>query len=339
MNRRKVLIVDRPELSLKTAHAIRKLKLETDVMEVSRLVEARKALLDSPPEVMFLGAEIEEQRGSYFLKKVMQHLPVPVVMVADDPSKEFRSECLLVGAIDVLDRRDFRRMSAEHIERLKRDILESKSLMERKRLFGKNELSSERKREKRRKFSIIAIGASTGGTEAIASIMKRLPAGLPPIVIAQHMPPKFTASFAQRLNAIGPVRVKEAEVGDVCEKGWAYVAPGRKHMAVKRFPSQSKLEIIEDLGDHRYSPSVDVLFHSVARHYGTSALSLILTGMGKDGAKGMLDIKHRGGHTIAQNESSSAIYGMPKEAMLLGACDMDLDLDKIPDYIQQLFLP
>jgi two-component system, chemotaxis family, protein-glutamate methylesterase/glutaminase len=334
---KKVLIVDRAETSIKLSSWIDKLKLPVDVEQTSCFLEARRFIVDTKPDIIFLGAELEDGRGSFFLKKIMTHLPVPIVMLKDAPSDEFKMQCFVTGAIDVLDRSELRRYGDELAERLKLNIIEARERMEQKSLIGKWNVSGARKTPRKRRFNVIAIGSSTGGTEALAAIVKDLPSGLPPIVIAQHMPPEFTASFAQRLNGLGPLRVKEAAAGDILEKGWAYVAPGRNHMQLRRLQTQTKIEILSDLGEHKYSPSVDVLFDSVAKYYASSAVGFLLTGMGRDGAKGMLNMRSRGAHTINQDEASSAIYGMPKEAKLLGASELELPLDKMAQYIVQLF--
>jgi two-component system chemotaxis response regulator CheB len=177
--------------------------------------------------------------------------------------------------------------------------------------------------------SIIAIGASTGGTEAIKDVLVRMPRNSPPIVITQHMPAGFTASYAARLNGLCEVDVKEAEEGERLLSGRAYVAPGHSHLLVvkKNGTAYTALDGGERVNRHR--PSVDVLFRSVARAYGSKISAAILTGMGRDGAIGMNEIKIAGGHTVAQDEQSCVVFGMPKAAIEVGGVDEVLPLDRI----------
>lgn len=166
---------------------------------------------------------------------------------------------------------------------------------------------------------IIAIGASTGGTEAIRDVLTHLPAGLPPIVITQHMPPGFTRSFADRLNKYSAVRVKEAEHDERLMPGCAYIAPGSAHLAVKHALFGYSAELSEGEPVNRHRPSVEVLFLSVAKMAGPAAVAVMLTGMGKDGARAMVALREAGAYNIAQDQATSVVFGMPREAIALGA--------------------
>jgi two-component system, chemotaxis family, protein-glutamate methylesterase/glutaminase len=166
---------------------------------------------------------------------------------------------------------------------------------------------------------LIAIGASTGGVEALRAILSTLPPGMPPILIAQHMPAGFTETFARRLDSICEVRVKEAQDGELAAAGIAYIAPGGRHLEVRRRGSSYRLQVTEAPPVNRHRPSVDVLFRSVAEAAGPRALALLLTGMGTDGAEAMLDLQAAGACTIAQDESTCVVYGMPRQAVALGA--------------------
>jgi len=177
---------------------------------------------------------------------------------------------------------------------------------------------------------IVAIGASTGGTEALARILSAMPKESPGIVVVQHMPELFTAAFAKWLNNICQIEVKEAEDGDVIAPGCAYIAPGNKQMSVFRLGPQPRIRISDGPLVSRHRPSVNVLFHSVARTVGSDALGVILTGMGDDGAEGLLEMRAAGAHTIAQNEASCVVFGMPKEAIQRGAVRQTLPLESIP---------
>lgn len=177
--------------------------------------------------------------------------------------------------------------------------------------------------------SYICIGASTGGTEAVKHVLQALPANMPPILIVQHMPEMFTAAFARRLDSLCAITVKEAEDGDKLRPGVAFIAPGHSHLSIRRLGTgfQCRLERGEPVNRHR--PAVDVLFNAAAREFGRSAAGVLLTGMGKDGALGLLEMRRAGAWTIAQDQASCVVYGMPREAVALGgACEI-LPLDRI----------
>ena len=181
---------------------------------------------------------------------------------------------------------------------------------------------------------LVAIGASTGGTEALTEILTAMPSGSPPIVVVQHMPEVFTAAFANRLNQLCQIEVKEAEHGDRIAGGKALIAPGNRHMSIKRRAANLFAEISEGPLVSRHRPSVDVLFRSVAQAAGSESLGIILTGMGNDGAQGLLEMKNSGAQTIAQDEASCVVFGMPKEAIQCGAVDVILPLSEITARLQ-----
>ena len=177
---------------------------------------------------------------------------------------------------------------------------------------------------------VVARGTSTGGTQALEAVLTRLPATVPGIVIVQHMPAVFTAMFAERLNALCAIEVLEAKHGDRVRAGRALVAPGGKHMMLKRLGNQYTVDVADGPPVNRHRPSVDVLFRSVAKFAGANALGIIMTGMGDDGARGLKEMHDAGAKTIAQDEASCVVFGMPKEAIKLGATDLTLPLDQIP---------
>ena len=201
-----------------------------------------------------------------------------------------------------------------------------KACIEVKRKSSKNE-------ETDKNLRVIAIGASTGGTEAIFSILKSLPVNIPGILVVQHMPEMFTDMYAKRLDMNTEFNVKEAKTGDIIVPGSVLVAPGNYHMKLKNTSRGLCVECLEKEKIKGYCPSVDLLFESVAEHVGKGAIGVILTGMGNDGAKGLLKMKNSGAKTIGQDEESSVVYGMPKSAYELGAVDYQLPLDKIPEKI------
>lgn len=183
---------------------------------------------------------------------------------------------------------------------------------------------------------VVAIGASTGGTEALASVLSSLPANSPGIVIVQHMPELFTRSFAERLNNLSAVSVKEAEDGDTVSPGRALLAPGNKHMLLKRSGASYYVQVKSGPLVGRHRPSVDVLFKSVAQFAGANAVGVIMTGMGADGSDGLRDMHNNGAKTIAQDEASCVVFGMPKEAIVKGGVDHVAPLSRIPQMILQL---
>jgi two-component system chemotaxis response regulator CheB len=177
---------------------------------------------------------------------------------------------------------------------------------------------------------VLAIGASTGGTQAIESVLRALPANAPGTVIVQHMPEHFTAAFAKRLDGLCPMNVREAQDGDAVVPGVALIAPGGRHMVLQRSGARYVARIKDGPPVHHQRPAADVLFQSVARHAGRNAVGVILTGMGADGAKGLLAMREAGAHTIAQDEASCVVFGMPKEAIKLGAACQVAPLADIP---------
>lgn len=181
--------------------------------------------------------------------------------------------------------------------------------------------------------SVIFIGASTGGTEAVKVVLQGLSLAMPPILIVQHMPEAFTAAFAHRLDSMCPMRVKEAEDGEQLLRGCAYVAPGHSHLTIARAANGYQCRLLKDGPVNRHRPSVDVLFGSAAQQVGGAALGVLLTGMGKDGARGLLEMRNQGGWTIAQDEASSVVYGMPREAAAIGAVMEVLPLNQIAAHV------
>jgi len=185
---------------------------------------------------------------------------------------------------------------------------------------------------------ILAIGASTGGTEAIKDVLTRLPSNIPGTLIVQHMPPNFTTAFAARLNGLCPFEVREAADGDAVRPGLALIAPGNFHMLLTRSGANYAVRVKTGPMVHHQRPAADVMFKSVARYAGANAAGVLLTGMGKDGAEGLLEMKNAGAKTIAQDEASCVVFGMPKEAIKLGAADRILHLNDIPQGIVSIFM-
>ena len=189
--------------------------------------------------------------------------------------------------------------------------------------------------DQKQHIELMAMGASTGGTEALLAVLKELPGNLPPIVITQHMPPVFTEMYAERLNRLCAMEVREAKDGDELYSGLCLIAPGGLQMRVHKDVLGARVSCTEEEKVSGHCPSVDVLFHSVAEQYEASAIGILLTGMGKDGAKGLLAMHEQGAYTLGQDEKSSVVYGMPMEAYKLGAVSQQGNLEQIPQYLLQ----
>ncbi|HPG37941.1 MAG TPA: chemotaxis response regulator protein-glutamate methylesterase [bacterium] len=293
---------------------------------------AREKIVQLKPDVITLDIEMPRMDGLSFLEKLMQHYPIPVVIVSSLTPKnsETAMRALELGAIEVVCKPGSG-FSTPTINSLARSIRAAASAKVTNQftnlpVIAKSTVPS--KFELKTTHKIIAIGASTGGTKAIEVVLSQLPGVMPGIVIVQHMPELFTASFAARLNSISELDVKEARDGDFVVPGTALVAPGNIHMLLQRSGAKYCVQLKDGPPVHHQRPSVDVLFHSVARNAGSNAIGLILTGMGADGAKGLQAMHDSGAYTIAQDEKTSVVFGMPKEAIKLGAVDTIAPLEE-----------
>lgn len=295
--------------------------------------DAEKKINDCNPDVVTLDVEMPGMSGTDFLKKIMPLNPVPIVLVSSLNMSVF--EALESGAVDFVKKPDsgnpnnFNAFCTELSTKVK---IASNARAKRKSvssvvspLFLKKKASD--------KCRMIAIGASTGGTEAILSVIKRLPKECPGIVVVQHMPPGFTKMFADRLNHLCEISVLEAQNGDRIQPGTALIAAGDKHMTVEKDMKGYYVKCATGEKVSGHCPSVDVLFHSVAVKAGNGSIGVILTGMGKDGAAGLLKMHEAGAYTIGQDKDSSVVYGMPKEAYEIKAVTKQASLDYIPNVI------
>jgi len=294
---------------------------------------ARDRIVKLKPDVITLDIEMPRMDGLTFLRKLMKHYPIPTIVVSSLTSKggDLALEALNEGAVEVMCKPgaaytvgDMALTLTEKIKaaakvNLKKtvDILPDSN--------GHNKLSLSKTTNK-----VVAIGASTGGTQAIQSILKSMPVNAPGIVIVQHMPEKFTKSFADRLDTICDIQVKEAEDSDRVIPGRAIIAPGNMHMLLKRSGATYYVEIKNGPLVKRQRPAVEVLFNSVAKYAGNNAIGVILTGMGSDGSSGLLKMKENGAETLAQDEESSVVFGMPGEAIKLGAANKIVSLNDMP---------
>ncbi|WP_321807112.1 chemotaxis response regulator protein-glutamate methylesterase [Burkholderia sp. BCC1993] len=294
---------------------------------------ARDLIKQHNPDVLTLDVEMPRMDGLDFLEKLMRLRPMPVVMVSSltERGSEITLRALELGAVDFVTkpRVGIRDGMLDYAEKLADKIRAASRARVRqapqpqaaaRTVSGQpaapminNPLVSTEK--------LIIIGASTGGTEAIREVLTPLPPDAPAVLIAQHMPPGFTKSFAQRLNGLCRIAVKEAEHGERVLPGHAYIAPGHAHLLLARSGANYIAQLSDEPPVNRHRPSVDVLFRSAAQHAGKNAIGVILTGMGRDGAAGLLDMKRAGAHTFAQDEASCIVFGMPREAIALGGAD------------------
>lgn len=297
---------------------------------------ARDKIVQLQPDVITLDIEMPRMDGITFLGKLMRHYPLPVIIVSS-LTKEggaLALEAMELGAVDVISKPgeaysvgDMSLQLADKIRGAARvDVADLRRHVHRQ---GSRGVVQPKRSLSQSTHKVIAIGASTGGTEALKEVLIRLPPTTPGIMIVQHMPPNFTASFAQRLDSLCKIRVKEAEDGDAVLPGHALVAPGNFHMVMRRSGARYYVNVKGGPLVHHQRPAVDVLFNSVAAYGGANAVGVILTGMGKDGAQGMLKMHEAGARTIAQNEQSCVVFGMPKEAIAAGGVDRVVHLEGI----------
>jgi two-component system chemotaxis response regulator CheB len=304
---------------------------------------AREKIKALNPDVLTLDVEMPKMDGLTFLEKLMRGHPMPVVMVSSltEAGCQTTLRALELGAVDFITKPkiDIREGMEEVAQDLISKVKAAAVAQVRGLCTGAGGDQKARPQSPvpsapstamiKTTDTIIAIGASTGGTEAVKEVLERLPPHTPPILITQHMPERFTKTWADRMNGLCRIAVKEAQDGDSVLPGHALIAPGNYHMALVRNGARYTVQVIQDPPVNRHRPSVDVMFASVARYAGANAVGVILTGMGGDGAKEMLTMKQAGAFTIAQDEASCVVFGMPKEAIKAGAVDKVLPLDDI----------
>ncbi len=295
--------------------------------------EARDKIIQTRPDVITCDVEMPKMNGIEFIRRLLPQYFVPVIMVSAVSKVVF--EAMEAGAVDFVVKPDAQ--SPKGIESFMRDLVQKiKTASTVKAQQRKPEKSSVTGDLKHDAGNIIAIGASTGGTEAIYSILSSLPPTMPGIVIVQHIPPVFSKMFAERLDSQTALQVKEAETGDYVDPGKVLIAPGDKHMRIKKIGKRYQVECFQAEKVNGHCPSVDVLFESVAAAAGSHAVGILLTGMGYDGAKGLLAMRIKGARTIGQDEASSVVYGMPKVAYDLGAVETQTSLGNIPQALSKI---
>lgn len=302
---------------------------------------ARDKILELNPDVITLDIEMPRMDGITFLKKIMANRPMPVIVVSSLTPKgsTMAMEALENGAIEVLAKPGGSFSVGEMSAQLADKIRAAAKARFFKRLPPAKAPVTASLRQgaiTQTTNKVIAIGSSTGGTEALTQILTQLPPNCPGIVIAQHMPANFTRTFAERLNSLCHIKVKEGENNDSVVPGTCLIAPGNFHMLLRRSGARYYVEIKTGPMVHHQRPAVDVLFNSVAKYAGGNAVSVVLTGMGADGAAGLKAMKEAGASTIAQDEESCVVFGMPKEAIKTGCVDKVLSLKKIPQGIMDM---
>jgi two-component system, chemotaxis family, protein-glutamate methylesterase/glutaminase len=339
-----VLVVDDSAIVRQVLMAVLSEKRGFRVTVAADPIIAMEKMKKFPPDVILLDLEMPRMDGLTFLEKIMSQNPVPVVVCSGltGPRTEEAIRALEFGAVDIITKpkiglRGFLEESAVLLEDTVRAAATARVNKFRLLRVKSSKYNSAdvviphvvlpacmQQREK-----IIAVGASTGGTEALLQVLEQMPENCPGIVAVQHMPEGFTAAFAKRLNGICRIEIKEAADGDKVCPGRAYIAPGNRHTLVRRIGPGYFLEVRDGALVSRHRPSVNVLFRSVAQAAGASAVGILMTGMGDDGADGLLEMKQAEAFTIAQDEASCVVFGMPREAILRGAAQEVLALSKI----------
>ena len=331
----KVLIVD--DSAMVRQVFARELAKEPDIEVVGTAPDpyvARDKIVALRPDVITLDIEMPRMDGLTFLRKLMKHFPMPVIIVSSLTRKggKVALEAVESGAVEVLAKPgeaysvgDMGQQLAEKIRAASMvDVTERARKIDLNKFTGKRLAALSETTNK-----VVAVGSSTGGTEALKAFLTRLPANAPGVVMVQHMPANFTRAFAERLNELCQIEVKEAEDGDVVRPGRALLAPGNFHMVMRRSGARYLVNVKTGPMIHYQRPAVDPLFRSVARYVGANAIGVILTGMGSDGARGLREMKDAGAVTFAQDEASCVVYGMPKEAVKAGAVEYVVPLSEM----------
>jgi len=335
-NKIKVLVVDDSAVVRKVFRE--ELSRENDIEVVGTAPDpyvARDKIVELKPDVITLDIEMPRMDGLTFLKKLMKHYPLPVIIVSSLTPKggKLAMEALSIGALEVMSKPS----SSYSVGEMGVQLVDRVRAVSRIKVGPKSEKApttgiqaipaSKALSETTNK--VIAIGASTGGTEALKVVLTKMPPNAPGILVVQHMPAHFTSSFAERLNELSALTIKEARDGDSLVNGTALIAPGNFHMLLKRSGARYYVQVKTGPLVHHQRPAADVLFYSVANYAGRNAVGIILTGMGSDGALGLLKMREAGARTVAQDEKSCIVFGMPKEAIKLGAAERVVSLENI----------
>lgn len=346
----KVLVIDDSSVVRKALTRILEAEPELKVVATAKdPYDARDKIKQYDPDVLTLDVSMPRMDGITFLKNLMRLRPMPVVMVSSYTASGAQEtfNALALGAFDYVTKPsgaevDKELYKAELVRKVKAAAAANMSTLAadpnssttKADVVAGMSMKDPLERAKV-KSKLIAIGASTGGTEALKDVLMQMPAESPPIVISQHIPESFSAPFAKRLNECSEVQVKQAEDGDLIMPGHAYLAPGDDHLMIVREGTNLRCRLSKSPPVNRHRPSVDVMFDSVVQAMGKNAVGVLLTGMGNDGAKGLLNMLNAGAATIAQDEKTSVVWGMPGEAVKLGAAQRIEPLMRIPERIMQ----
>ncbi|MGQ3685533.1 MAG: protein-glutamate methylesterase/protein-glutamine glutaminase [Candidatus Loosdrechtia sp.] len=356
MNRKiKVLVIDDSAVVRKILSS--RLSTYKDIEVVGTAADpfiARNKILQLKPDVLTLDVEMPKMDGLTFLHKLMTYYPIPTIMVSSLTQEgcDTTLKALEIGAIDFVAKPTSRlssdvgdvidelylKIKAASIAKLKarQSLTENTTGYLRENPPYRNCENGHNYTIFKGTQKIVVIGASTGGTEALKEVLTKMPPDAPGIAIVQHMPETFTKAFAERLNSLCAIKVKEGKNGDSLIQGQAILAPGNYHMCLRRSGAMYHIETNQEPAIHHQRPAVDILFNSAAQYAGINAIGVIMTGMGADGAAGLLKMKEAGAKTVAQDEDSCVVFGMPKEAIKLGAADAVVPLQKIPATILSL---
>jgi two-component system chemotaxis response regulator CheB len=348
VSRIRVLVVD--DSAVARAIMAQVVNAQPDMMVAglaSDPILAMDRLRTSNPDVITLDVEMPRMDGLEFLGNLMRVNPLPVVMVSSLTARgaEVTMRALELGAVDFIAKPAFSEVPGldAYAEQVADKIRAAAAARVRQRTgeAATGPAASHRPRPPMRTASgarVVTIGASTGGVEALREVLKPLPEDMPPILIAQHMPPGFTRSFAQRLDSLCALRVKEAEDGEPLQRGHAYIAPGGLHMLLASRSGRLETRLNDEPPINRHRPSVDALFRSVAKHAGARAIGVMLSGMGADGAEAMLELRRAGAWNIVQDEASCVVFGMPKQAIAAGAVHEVLPLRELSQRLSELVM-
>lgn len=337
----KVLIIDDSAMIRKVFE--QELSKDPDIEVVGTAPDpfvGRDKIVYLKPDVITLDIEMPRMDGLTFLEKLMKHYPIPVVVVSSLAKKggDVALKAMELGAVEVLSKPG----SAYSVGDMSEQLIEKVKAASKVKVFKRTDIPYSSVQDSASSLAsiavkttnkIIAIGASTGGTDALREVISRLPANSPPVVVVQHMPQNFTKAFAERLNQICQVQVKEAVDGEYLATGKVLIAPGNQHMEIRRSGINYYVTLFDGPMVFHQRPAVEILFNSVAKYAGQNAVGAILTGMGKDGAQGLLNMRQSGASTIAQDERTCIVFGMPKEAIDLGAAQVVKPLPQIAQTI------
>lgn len=343
MSKIKVLIVDDSLVIRKFLEKVFSRDSEIEVIgSVGDPYQAREKIAELKPDVMTLDVEMPKMDGITFLEKVMKHFPIKTIVFSSITSHGSQTylKAIEAGAVEVVEKPSID--VTKNLEAISKNLIQIVKAVHNSRIVQKVTFEAKYKNQDKKAVQsmakttnqVIAIASSTGGTEALKVLFKSMPADIPGTVVVQHMPPGFTKTFAEHLNVLFPFEVKEAQDGDVVHPGRVLIAPGNFHMEIRRHGAKYTVVLHQEKQLHSVRPAADYLMKSVAQYVGANAIGIVLTGMGKDGAEGLLEMKKAGSCNFAQDEKSCVVYGMPGAAVQVGAIDKIVPLERIASEVQ-----